>query len=94
MILIHLKSWWIRSLHRYTNFSHRSPLVLTTSLAQQLKEGHSLLYHTLKYYNLAPQLNWMAGGYTWPIGRVVDCSSDAVKGFLGKSHGFPTVRGP
>jgi hypothetical protein len=49
------------------------------------------LYHTLKHFNLATELHWTAGGYSW---RIVDCSRDAVKGSPGKSHGFPAVRGP
>ena len=46
------------------------------------------------HYNLVPELHWTAGRYVWPVDRVVDCSSDGVKESPGKSHGFPSVRGP
>ena len=52
------------------------------------------MYHTLMHYNLVPELHWTAGGYVWPVDRVVDCGSDGVKGSPGKSHGLPSVRGP
>jgi hypothetical protein len=46
------------------------------------------------HYNLVPDLHCMARGYVWPVDRVVDCSSNGVKGSPSKSHGFPAVRGP
>ena len=42
----------------------------------QLKGADSLLHHALKLYKLTPELHWTAGGYIWPIDRVVECSDD------------------
>src|SRR4051812_49414808 len=42
----------------------------------QLKGGDSLLYYALKLYKLTPEIRWTAGGYVWPIDRLVDCDGD------------------
>ena len=70
-----------------------SAQVALHSQIQQLKGGDSLLYHSLKHYNLDPELHWTAGGCIWPVDRTVDCSTDAFGRSPGKSHGFPAVRG-
>lgn len=35
-----------------------------------------MLHHALKLYKLTPELHWTAGGYIWPVDRVVECSDD------------------
>jgi len=50
--------------------------VLAESLVPNLKGADSLLYHALKLYKLTPELHWTAGGYIWPVDRVVECSGD------------------
>ena len=35
-----------------------------------------MLHHALKLYKLTPELRWTAGGYIWPVDRVVECSDD------------------
>ena len=42
----------------------------------QLNGADSLLYHAMKLYKLAPELRWTAGGYVWPVDRIVECSDD------------------
>ncbi|KAJ8496894.1 hypothetical protein ONZ45_g12271 [Pleurotus djamor] len=49
--------------------------VLAEFLVPELKAGDSLLYHAMKYYELAPELHWTAGGYIWPIDRTVEMSN-------------------
>ena len=49
---------------------------LLTSDGFQLKGADSLLHHALKLYKLTPELHWTAGGYIWPVDRVVECSDD------------------
>lgn len=46
--------------------------VLADSLVPILKGGDSLLYHALKVYKLSPELHWTAGGYVWPVDRIVE----------------------
>jgi len=50
--------------------------VLAESLVPHLSGADSLLYHALKLYKLAPELRWTAGGYIWPVDRIVECSDD------------------
>jgi len=50
--------------------------VLAESLVPYLKGADSLLHHALKLYKLTPELHWTAGGYIWPVDRVVECSDD------------------
>ncbi|KAI0318665.1 hypothetical protein OF83DRAFT_1056438 [Amylostereum chailletii] len=45
--------------------------VLAESLVPYLKGGDSVLYHAFKLYKLSPELRWAAGGYIWPVDRVV-----------------------
>ncbi|TFK32163.1 hypothetical protein BDQ12DRAFT_692899 [Crucibulum laeve] len=42
------------------------------TLVPLLKGGDSLLYHAFKMYKLAPELHWTAGGYIWPVDRIVE----------------------
>jgi len=42
----------------------------------QLKGGDALLYHSLKLYKLSPELQYTAGGYIWPVDRMVDLLGD------------------
>ena len=53
-----------------------SPSILTRLCCDQLKGGDSLLYHAIKVYKLTPELHWAAGGYIWPLDRLVDCGVD------------------
>lgn len=50
--------------------------MLAESLVPFLKGADSLLHHALKLYKLTPELRWTAGGYIWPVDRVVECSDD------------------
>jgi len=50
--------------------------VLAESLVPHLNGADSLLYHAMKLYKLAPELRWTAGGYIWPVDRIVECSDD------------------
>lgn len=50
--------------------------VLAESLVPHLNGADSLLYHAMKLYKLAPELRWSAGGYIWPVDRIVECSDD------------------
>jgi hypothetical protein len=51
-----------------------------------LKGGDSILYHAIKLYKLAPELRWTAGGYIWPVDRVVECGPEVIDG---SSYGSP-----
>ncbi|KAH7908547.1 hypothetical protein BJ138DRAFT_341703 [Hygrophoropsis aurantiaca] len=53
--------------------------VLAESLVPHLKGSDSLLYHAMKIFKLAPELHWTAGGYIWPIDRVVECGNDSIE---------------
>ena len=35
-----------------------------------------MLYHSLKLYKLSPELQYTAGGYIWPVDRMVDLLGD------------------
>ncbi|KAF8331787.1 hypothetical protein F5887DRAFT_984170 [Amanita rubescens] len=50
--------------------------VLADSLVPKLKGGDALLYHSLKLYKLSPELQYTAGGYIWPVDRIVDLLGD------------------
>jgi len=63
--------------------------VLAESLVPYLKGGDSILYHAVKLYKLAPELRWTAGGYIWPVDRVVECGPEVVDG---SSYGSPGRR--
>ncbi|KAJ7594226.1 hypothetical protein C8J56DRAFT_431028 [Mycena floridula] len=65
---------------------------LAESLVPYLKSGDSILYHALKLYKLTPELHWYAGGYIWPLDRVIEFSDNdsTVTPGLG---GMPPVRG-
>lgn len=47
------------------------------------------MYHAVKLYKLAPELRWTAGGYIWPVDRVVECGPEVVDG---SSYGSPGRR--
>jgi len=63
--------------------------VLAESLVPYLKGGDSILYHAVKLYKLVPELRWTAGGYIWPVDRVVECGPEVIDG---SSYGSPTRR--
>jgi hypothetical protein len=60
-----------------------------------LKGGDALLYHALRSYDLAPTLQWAAGGYIWPVGQVVDMSVELGPAAppVGRGGMAPPVRG-
>jgi hypothetical protein len=35
-----------------------------------------VLYHAMKLYKLSPELHWSAGGYVWPVDRIVEVNGD------------------
>jgi len=47
---------------------------IAETLVPMLSGGDALLYHALRSYELAPTLQWTAGGYIWPVDRPVDMS--------------------
>lgn len=63
--------------------------ILADSLVPYLKGADSLLHHALKLYKLTPELHWTAGGYIWPVDRVVECSDD-----VSPTTGSPPVLSP
>lgn len=56
------------------------------------------MYHAVKFFQLAPELHWTAGGYIWPLDGVVEVSNEAAP-VIGSSPpsafagGVPAVRG-
>ena len=46
------------------------------------------MYHALKVFKLAPELHLAAGGYIWPIDRMVECGSDAYLDLPAAMMGF------
>lgn len=71
--------------------------VLAESLVASLKGGDSLLYHAIKLYKLTPELHWYAGGYIWPMDRLVEVGSEnpdtGAITFGASRKGLPAVRG-
>ncbi|KAF8624336.1 hypothetical protein AX17_007164 [Amanita inopinata Kibby_2008] len=59
--------------------------VLAESLIPKLKGGDALLYHSLKLYKLTPELQYTAGGYVWPVDRVVELYGEVA----GSKPAFP-----
>ncbi|TDL27905.1 hypothetical protein BD410DRAFT_712793 [Rickenella mellea] len=58
------------------NYTFSPAEVLAETLVPHLKGGDALLYHSLKLYKLVPELRWAAGGYVWPVDRMVDFESE------------------
>lgn len=48
-----------------------------------------MLHHALKVYKLVPELHWTAGGYIWPVDRIVECSGDLARSPLNGPYRSP-----
>ncbi|PFH48326.1 hypothetical protein AMATHDRAFT_65747 [Amanita thiersii Skay4041] len=61
------------------NYGINPSEVVADSLVPKLRGGDALLYHSLKLYKLSPELQYTAGGYIWPVDRMVELYGDDIQ---------------